>query len=250
MMSLRVSKFIITCAPRTGSTMLRMMLNSHPDILCHGEVISLNGLPNLGKKYQEEIAQSSEDLARIRDEDPVNFLYNYVWNQQNCKAIGAKLKYRQLEEQFQEVFKAILKDSSVLIIHLTRKNLLKRYVSNRLAGSNKTPTVITDRSNHGTPGKIFIDPQRCMEDISSFQAAETRFREYFQRHQTCEAVYEDLVIPGSHKLVELQNFLGVNPITLKPKTIKINSNSLEDNIENYEELKKIFKTTPYAQYLD
>ncbi|NES73345.1 MAG: sulfotransferase, partial [Okeania sp. SIO2D1] len=41
------TKFIITCAPRTGSTMLRMMLNSHPEIACHGEVIALKGEPNL-----------------------------------------------------------------------------------------------------------------------------------------------------------------------------------------------------------
>jgi len=35
------SRFIILCAARTGSTMLRHLLNSHPDACCHGEVMGI-----------------------------------------------------------------------------------------------------------------------------------------------------------------------------------------------------------------
>jgi len=71
-------KFIITCAPRTGSTMLRMMLDSHPDIVCYGEVIAVKGNPNLGK-YGQKISKTVEELGRILSANPTDFLYNYVW---------------------------------------------------------------------------------------------------------------------------------------------------------------------------
>ena len=157
-------KFIITCAPRTGSTMLRMMLNSHPGIACYGEVITLKGEPNLGKKFQDSIGKTSEELAEIRGNNPVNFLYNYIWNQDyyqaDCKAIGLKIKYRQLQEQFKDVFQAILDDREIRIIHLTRKNLLKRYVSNRLSGSGKTSTVILNSEESKLQPKITVDVER------------------------------------------------------------------------------------------
>jgi len=246
------SKFIITCAPRTGSTMLRMMLNSHPKIVCHGEVISLNGKPNLGKKRQKKIDVNSEQLAKIRSQDPVNFLYKYVLNekQNNCEAVGVKIKYRQLEEQFKDIFQKISNDHSISIIHLTRKNLLKRHVSHKLAGSNKTPTVILDPAKKKEQPKIAINVQCCIEDISSAKEAEIRFREYFKDHKIFEIVYEDILADQNRVINKLQKFLDIKPIDLNLKTIKVNSDNLEDIVENYQELAMAIQETSYAQYLD
>jgi len=34
------TKFIILCAARTGSTMLRELLDSHPEVCCYGEIMA------------------------------------------------------------------------------------------------------------------------------------------------------------------------------------------------------------------
>ena len=244
------SKFIITCAPRTGSTMLRMMLNRHPNIICHGEAITLEGKPNLGRKYHKKINKTVDELAKIRSQDSVNFLYEYVFNQENCEAVGVKIKYRQLEEQFQKIFDKITNDTTISIIHLTRKNLLKRYVSNRLSGSKKTPHVITDLKEKQEQPKVKINVQKCLEDIFYVKEAESRFREYFKNHRLFEIVYEDILAERNQQMAELQEFLGVKSKELKPKTLKINSDNLEDIVENYQELVMAIKETSYAQYLD
>jgi len=249
-MKTNIQKFIITCAPRTGSTMLRMMLDSHSDIVCHGEVIALKGTPNLGK-YAKVIAKTQEELNQLLAADPTRFLYEYVWGDPNCSAIGCKIKYRQLEEQFPEVFKAILADKSIKIVHLRRKNLLKRHVSNRLAASQKTPTVIlgkqqqTDRAQQ----RISIDLDKCLADIEHIKRSEQAFINYFSDHPVFEVFYEDLTAPGSQDLFELQDFLGVNPINIQPKTVKLNSNDLADVIENYEQIRQKLSGTVYADYL-
>ena len=37
--SKNVTRFIISCPARSGSTMLNVLLASHADILCHGEAL-------------------------------------------------------------------------------------------------------------------------------------------------------------------------------------------------------------------
>ncbi len=243
------TRFIIICAPRTGSTMLRMMLNSHPKIVCYGEVITL-GEPNLGKKYQKFIGQTSQELAQIRAENPVNFLYNYIWNREDCQSIGLKLKYRQLKEEFQDVFQAILDDQEIKIIHLSRQNLLKRYVSNRLASSGRTSTVVFDSQDSKPQPKVTVDVEKLMQDIVSVEETEAKFREDFKQHQVFEVTYEDLVVSNHEIMTKLLNFLDVELMDLQPVTKKVNSDRLEDVIENYDLVKNQLSQTKYATFLD
>jgi len=226
--------------------MLRMMLDAHPDIRCYGEVITLKGAPNLGKcgKTQEELNQS---LAA----DPIRFLYEHVWGGAHHLAIGCKIKYRQLEEQFPGVLNAIQADKSIKIVHLRRKNLLKRYVSNQLAASQKTPTVILrgrEETNKGRQ-RIAIDLAKCLADIEHIKKSEQDFIKYFADHPVFEVFYEDLTTPDSQDLFEMQAFLGVNPIDIQPKTTKVNSNNLADVVENYEQIRNKLMGGVYADYL-
>lgn len=243
-------KFLITCAPRTGSTMLRMMLNSHPDIVCHGEVITVKGKPNLGK-YADTLAKTDEELAQLMAEDATRFLYDYVWGDPNCSAIGCKIKYRQLEEQFPDLFKAVLTDKNIKIVHLKRRNLLKRYVSNRLAGSQKTPTVILERGHQddNAQQKIVIHVKKCIQDIEAIKQSEIDFANYFAEHPVFDVYYEDLTLSDGQELNKLQVFLGVKPLAIQPKTVKVNSNNLADLIENYDEIKRALADTIYGEYL-
>jgi LPS sulfotransferase NodH len=247
-------KFIITCSPRTGSTMLRVMLNTHPDIVCYGEAISNRNAPNLGRDYQKKFSKTSEELAGILATDPVGFLYQYVWERKDCKALGIKIKYRQLEEQFPALLQAIRNDPEILIIHLTRQNRLKRYVSNRLVNAAKTPTVIVKTAAMAseiskTQVKTVIDPQKCIEDMKRNRAAEKRFKAYFQGRPVFDIVYESLISPEDQGMMKLQTFLGVDPIALEPKTVKINSDSLEDLVENFDELETAIQKTSFSSYL-
>lgn len=246
-------RFVITCPARTGSSMLRIMLNKHPDIICHGESITRKTSPGLGKAYQNQIGKTEEELKEIRDKNPVHFLYQYVWGRTDCRAIGVKIKYEQLEE-FPEVMQAILADPEILIVHITRDNLLKRYISHRLARTRKTPMIILKRDaktaeQSSTSEKIVVDPQECIEDMKKTQAEEERFNVHFQSHRIFDAVYEKLVAPGDKSIIQMQSFLGVDPLPLEPETVKINSDRLEDLIANYTELSNALQNTPFSRYL-
>ena len=82
--------------------MLRMMLNSHPDIVCRGELFIARGSPNL-EKLADQFGETQADLDKLIKESPAGFLHQIVWNYPAVAAQGCKIKYRQLEELFPEL---------------------------------------------------------------------------------------------------------------------------------------------------
>lgn len=70
----QLTRFVVVCAARTGSTMLCHMLNSHPSILCHGEVLG----GGLGKSADRLVdvdydtdSAFADQLEALRDGVPI-----------------------------------------------------------------------------------------------------------------------------------------------------------------------------------
>ena len=244
------SRFLIICAARTGSTMLRLMLDSHPDVCCHDEVFDkhvIRGFIGLNDRIESPLHHM---LLRIRSKDPVGFLDNYVFSPGPFSIVGAKILYTSLEDpEWKSVFQRILSDHNIKIIHLTRENKLKRFVSHYIAVRITNVKLAFTPDSIPAPVRVTLSPQECIEDITAAENAEKRFCEYFKKHQVFEITYEQVLDETSNKLIELQKFLGVAPVELKKKTLKLNPDNLADIIMNYSELQEIFHGTRYEHYL-
>lgn len=243
-------RFLIICAARTGSTMLRWMLNSHPKICCHGEVFSLPSIRGFVGISDDETAPIFHMLQKIRSMDPVSFLEHYVFCPGQFPVVGAKIQYASLQEPaWKSLFKKILSDYDIRIVHLIRENKLKRFVSHYIAAQKTHVNLALTRDQIPQPVRITLSPEECINDLIETEKAENRFREFFKIHQVFEITYEQILDSKSYKLNELQNFLGVVPTKLKMKTLKLNSDNLKDLIENYHELKNKFLGTKFELYL-
>ena len=79
---LKDSSFIISCAARTGSTMLVHMLRSNPEIMCHGEVFNYRNIGGLMGSYNSlrESAEHDKALLDLYRKDPNTFLYKVVFD--------------------------------------------------------------------------------------------------------------------------------------------------------------------------
>ena len=91
------TRFIITCAARTGSTMLRYLLDGHPEICCHGEVFVRKGLLRFIFKNRRSFGLSSgyKELQQAYQQKPLEDflskdLLNITHNAQ--QAVGFKFK--------------------------------------------------------------------------------------------------------------------------------------------------------------
>ena len=92
-------RFIVITQARSGSTLLQKALHSHPDIICHGEVLNrkwINGLVPKDNPIQERSpSKKIQKLLRYREEHLEEFLENYIFCFRS-KAIGFKLVYEDL----------------------------------------------------------------------------------------------------------------------------------------------------------
>ncbi len=246
------TRFIIVCAARTGSTMLRLMLNSHPDMRCHGEVFTLSenkmyGFVGIEKK---DVPPIYSMLLNIRNIEPVRFLKDFVFFAGNYSAIGVKILYMALEsERMKGLLSHILYDTHIKVVHVTRENRLKRYLSAYITDKvTRVYRVLSEDEKPHIP-KIRIPLDECLTDMEKTEADEKRIRGLFPSHNVFEISYEDIASKTGDKVYELQRFLGVHPQTLSTPTVKLSSGNIADMVENYIELERRLQGTRYERFL-
>src|SRR5262245_61558777 len=124
------TRFIILCAARTGSTMLRHMLNSHPVVRCHGEVMTGRSLDALAGLDQSGDESSTRTLTELRRSDPERFLEECVLDPGPARAVGFKIKYEELlRREYAWLLEWLKSRRDIRVIHLRRENRLKRLIS-------------------------------------------------------------------------------------------------------------------------
>ena len=72
-------KFCIISQARSGSTLLREALHSHPDIVCHGEVLSRSWINKLIPKEGERSSKKKILSLMHERRDVGNFLDTYIY---------------------------------------------------------------------------------------------------------------------------------------------------------------------------
>jgi LPS sulfotransferase NodH len=114
----------IVCCPRSGSTWLRLLLNSHPQIICENETFIFTasaGIANLFKAHNLELG--FKGLRRyVTREELVKFTSTYIENIFTCK-LKKKQKLFIVEKSVEHAFyisliREIFPDSK--FIHLVR----------------------------------------------------------------------------------------------------------------------------------
>jgi LPS sulfotransferase NodH len=239
-----LTSFIILCGARTGSTMLRLLLNSHPEVCCHGEVMA----PAMRGFVRSQTSPPPETLAALRDADPAGFMREFLLRREEARASGFKIKYEELIlPGYAEIRQALVEDESLQIIHLTRVNRLARLAS-RLLAANTGVRLVLDPAKRPTIQPFRIDPDFCRADFELMEAREKEFREAFSEHPILEVTYESLLENGASTLGTVQWFLGVAPAELSTPSLKIAPDNVQEIIENYVDLQAHFLGTRFQSF--
>ncbi len=214
------TKFVILCAPRTGSNWLHTLLNSHPQIFSYGEVL---------RKGIE-----GNNLLKLPSLQHLVF----TPHQEKIKAVGLKLFYEYSDDPvFMKSFQEVIDDKSIFIIHLTRNSLLSQYVSLKKAEKNQL---------WSQPGitKISNPIQLDRNDFFIYQAEYLRQKETiystFFEHTIFEISYEELNTETDKVLLQLQQFLQIKPRKLFSLLQKQSNRNLKQQILNWEDFEKEF----------
>ena len=241
--------FVILCAARTGSTMLRHMLNSHPDVCCHGEVMTGRGLDGFVGLDRQEAPPLTRALMDLRRSDPRRFLEERVFDAGRARAVGFKIKYEELlRPDYAWLLEWLKNHREIRVIHLRRENRLKRLISEVTATRVYKLYNVTSEAERPVAAKISLSPQECLEDFARTEERETLFQRHVRHHETLQTTYEAIVSDRDDVRRRLTEFLGVSPTVLTTPTLKLNPDDLRDVLDDYETLAAALRGTRFAVY--
>jgi hypothetical protein len=212
--------------PRTGSSHLVSLLDSHPDIAC----------------WDDEVFGDGEVFDHSSYQDPRDFLRNSVF-QIDAHAAGFKWLWREMS-RFTAAWE-ILKELDISLIHTYRDNLLDSFISYQLATINRAFT-----SWYGE------------YKITSFEATHEDCLEWFESAEHCDCEIRkhsrEAVIPRLeieyHELCKSQDrvldFLDVPPRPLTSRLQKQRMGGQARIIENYRGLKAKFIKSRWAKHFE
>ncbi len=226
-------RFLVVSPARSGSTLLRTYLDAHSRLVCHGELLggrrilglSMKGLPSWQGRRGHELAP---ELLPRRDRDSVGFLTE-LFDEAGHLSVGFKALYQQLYDvKFAEVLDWLIADTGLRVIHLERRNGLRRYVSHERHIRNQQ-----DPSLRGQP--LTIDPDVVQQDCRNIASLRARVDREFTAHPILPVVYEDFLADTAAERKRILGFLGVEDEELDFRT-EPSPEGLRDTIENYDEI--------------
>lgn len=239
--------FVVVSRPRTGTNLLRSLLNGHGQVLAFGEVFrspefigwAMPGYPRIGP------------LRRRLEQDPVRFLDEVVYgpHPRRFQAVGFKLFYGHARRPgWSPVWEHLQGRREVVVIHMRRHNVLKSLLSFELAARTG---VWQSRSGWTRdPGPLTLNDDHCRQVFERTRQWARECDERFAGHVRIDLYYEDLVRDRAGEMGRVYDALGVEPRDVAPATRRQGTRPLSESIANYADLKARFAGTPWAEYFE
>jgi len=235
------SKFIITCAARTGSTMLRYLLDSHPQICCHGEAFIRQGYLRFIFKNRRSFGLApgyKEFLPKFKSKPLEDFLTDDFLHtsDESVKAIGFKFKTDEyFDSGYQEISRYLKSRDEIRVIHLRRQDLLAQYISYLFVHKKYNPTVSFDKEHVSSQKRLVIKQNKLQRYLSLVTQREEAIEANLSGHLLHRVWYEDLVNDRDKHLGDILEFLGVDKVIPPPATKKL-IKDYEQHISNLSEV--------------
>jgi hypothetical protein len=238
------TRFFIVTTGRTGSTRLRLLLDSHPRITCHGELF--------GENISTLAAPGSEPhrhLLAERDRDPAGFAMQRAFAPTGADAVGFKILHQQLLTRWPGLLDALQRAQDVRVIHLVRRNGIKRFMSEYFVGTvtGKNVYFLDEQLPRIEP--VVVPATILLERLCEERRQSARIRELFAGHPCHEIAYEDSLADDGPALRAVQEFLGVPPAGLTAPIRKILPDDLRQLIANFDEVAAAVQGTPFESML-
>jgi len=229
--SFKYKRFIILSRKRTGSSLMHSFLNASPYILARGEVFQV--------------------LKQRNHRDILNWVFSR--HPFFIKAVGFKIHYDHPADNYHcGIWDDLKAMENLRVIHLTRKNILRSYLSEKIA---KESGVWATKNSAGTTGnrmgnKAMVDfsVEELTNVFEKTQAYEQTAVEMFTGHPILDMHYEALANNPETEINRVADFLNIPHFHPRTKLKKQNPRKLSDMIFQYHELKDAFSNTPWQDF--
>jgi LPS sulfotransferase NodH len=248
-------KFVLLTTQRSGATFFIKYLSSHPEIACRHQAVftqinkfkylSFDRPSSFYYQFRSKSINNKFFHWFLREKLIYNFLNEYIQSlTQNAKAVGFKVSYKHIEKY--PVVANWIKFNNAKIIHLIRSNILKTILSIETAKKRK----LFHSSKEVENVKVYIAPKKLKRKLKRRIKQIAKFQKVFRSNNYIEIFYESLLFSRDSETLKVIKFLDVNNFALKePDIVKMNPDSIEQIIQNYDEVTQYLKNTIYEKYL-
>ena len=214
---------------RTGSSLLRNLLNQHPRVHCDGEILD------------------------TRVSDPFGFVVERA-DTATTDAYGFKVKVYQLTDAQQREPGAFLRRLDAAgfdIVYLWRRNLLRHALSNAFAERrgryHDRPTDSEERP------RFEVDANEVVGAMTRRLGHRRRELEALDGLAFTEIVYEDDLLDSSRHqgtVDRVVTLLGFEPVSVTTDLARSVTGSLRDRLANYDEVAAAVRRHGFGEHLD
>jgi hypothetical protein len=223
-------KFLVFGLPRSGTTLLVSLLDSHPQVYCEGEILLRKVL-------------NPKTYIRCRAALSKNEVYGF-------KLLSSHFRFHQGVDPRR--FIADLHQDGYKIINLRRKNILRATLS-LLYAISRGQYHQDSEAKEIERYKMHLSPQALMEKLEWMENYNRLQNEVIKDIPNLSLIYEDsLFTPKQQQATtyKIIDYLGIEKAELNTRMIKIGSRELESFIENADEIDSFIQQTRYANFLD
>lgn len=256
-------RFVVVSYPRSGTHLLRTSLESHPDVVCQAEFFNSDS-PQLPYPLSTPTREILD--AWIFPPFPATVKRaGFVLQAYHPRALKAFPGIRA-NPAWDDVWPRLAAMEGLLVIHLERRNLLRRHLSHcmsRQTGiwhswdrrrveriSHLAPPPPEQVGNEPPRQSVEIDPDRLFEDFHEVECWRRFAAEALGSHPSLTVTYEELCGEYTEACRRVQRFLGVREIDLEPAVRKLESRPLRDVIRNFHQLEAAFRGTEWESFFE
>ncbi|KAM3204631.1 putative protein isoform X1 [Capsicum annuum] len=242
-----VRNFAILSTQRSGSGWFETLLNSHMNISSNGEIFSIK----IRKSNMSTIVETLDKLYNL------DILTSASKNECTA-AVGLKWMLNQGLMQHHQQIVEYFRARGVSAIFLFRRNLLRRMVSmlansydqnsKMLNGTHKSHVHSPKEAEILASYKPMINTTLLIPDLKQVDDMAIKAVEYFNSTRHIILYYED-IINNQTILYDVQDFLKVPRRDLHSRQVKIHKGTLSSQVENWVDVEKTLKGTPYESFL-
>lgn len=234
------STFCVLSTPRSGSTYVCSLLDSHPEICCHQELFRpgrIWAVP-VGPVVDDDEARARHPLRWLDAVIAASRAHDPRW-----RAIGFKLHLLQ----WPSVLERVLFEPGIAILLLDRADRLAQYASQKIADETRLFTWTHDETVESVAVRFdaaeFEAFARAHDDL--YRMARLVIRE---RTDVLELDYERILAAETHRAVLA--FLGVDPsATLRAPERRQNPSDVLARFVNPDDVVAALRQTRWARYL-
>lgn len=248
--------FVIVGTQRTGTTLLRTSLSSHPGIECRGEVFKLGRRPySLDDGYFSFSRRTlpARINATIRPASSTRGYLAMMYGQTGYEAVGYKLMLNQCIARPYLWHGTLAHGASV--IHMTRRNVLKTLISRRAAAQSGVYHVsatlpVKSAVKDWSATAVTLDTSTLLHDLDAIAEEPAQWKRLIAGNRCFDLAYEEYVADQVGWNRSILGFLGASEMPLHSDLKKVNPDSLTRLIANYEEVSKVLRSSDYAHCLE